>query len=299
MEVEGKIPFLDILITRSEEGFQTEVYRKPCNTNFAVPPSSFSDPAYRRAAVVADVTRAVRYCSTPQARRKEIAFIYNKFRAHGYPTAFIRQAVDATVSRTEKRLAVSRGELPEEQPEATGPKPIRLSVPFIGQPYFALRRAAAKVGLQLVSRSLATLGGRLCSSFKHRLPKLQRPNSVYSIRCSCGQRYVGETLRELSTRIDEHRRGWTGQKATSAFATHHQCQPDFDGTEILASEAHPRLRLLLESSYIRTIGQVETIIASPQDISANRNAGAELDDRWLPVIQAAERREDVHRRLFQ
>ena len=237
-------------------------------------------------------------CSTTQARRKEIAFIYNKFQAHGYPFFFIRRAVESTVTRTERRQAVSRGELPGEPPEA-GPKPIRLSVPFIGQSFFALRRVAAKVGLQLVSRSLATLGGRLCSSFKHRLPKFQRPNSVYSIRCSCGQRYVGESLRELGTRIDEHRRGWAGRKATYAFGTHHQCQPDFEGAEILATESHSRLRLLLESSYIRTIGQRETIIVSPQDLSANRNAGTELNDRWLPIIQAAERREDLHRRIFQ
>jgi hypothetical protein len=296
MEDNGKIPFLDILITRTEEGFQTAVFRKPCNTNYAVPPSSFSDPAYRRAAIVADTTRAFRYCSTLVARRKELSFIHHKFQAYGYTAAFIRRAMDATLARLERKLAVERGQLPEEPATTESPRPTRISFPYSGRSFHVLRRIAAKVGLQLVSRPFATLGSRLCSRHKNRLIANQQAEVVYSIKCSCGQRYVGETKRELGQRLAEHIGGWSHRRQASAFGNHADCQPAFDDAEILAREPHPRLRQLTESSFIRSYGRRETIIVSPNDACINRNAGADLDDRWLPVLQAAERGEERRRR---
>jgi hypothetical protein len=288
-EVDGEIPFLDILVKRGTNGFETEVYRKPSNTNYAIPPSSFSDPVHRRAAIVADTTRAIRYCSTPAARQKELAFVHQKYKTYGYTEPFVRRAIGATIAALERKAAVARGEA-EAAPAAEQPPPIRLSLPYSGSSFHALRRIGARIGLQLVSKPLATIGSRLCARHKHRLMTQQQSDVVYGIRCSCDQRYVGETGRELGQRVAEHIRGWNHGHKMSPFGGHKNCQPDFEGTEVLASESHPRLRQLMESSYIRTFGARERIIASPNDASINRNAGADLDDRWLPALQAAEQR---------
>ena len=101
--------------------------------------------------------------------------------------------------------------------------------------------------------------------------------------------YIGETDRELQTRVKEHQDSWAGgvrsRSATSAFSTHRTCTPAFDRAEVLHHASHPQLRLLLESAYIRTVGRRETVLISPNDANVNRNSGTRLQDRWLPIIR--------------
>ena len=134
----------------------------------------------------------------------------------------------------------------------------------------------------------------LCSKAKHHLPKHQESNVVYRIECSCrvdGEPvvYIGETDRELGTRVREHQESWAGtvrsKAKASAFSTHRACTPDFGNTKILNRAAHHQMRLLLESAYIRTVGRREAVLVSPNDANVNRNSGALLQDRWLPIIR--------------
>ena len=53
---------------------------------------------------------------------------------------------------------------------------------------------------------------------------------------------------------------------------------------MLGREKHTRLRLLLESAKIRTLGRFQTILVSPNDEAINRQSGAMLDDLWLPLL---------------
>ncbi|KAF0304327.1 hypothetical protein FJT64_023834 [Amphibalanus amphitrite] len=136
-----------------------------------------------------------------------------------------------------------------------------MSVPFAGAYFYQLKRAANKIGISLVSKPSQTLGAVLCSKSKHKLPKHQESNVVYQIECSCkidGDPviYIGETDRELGTRVREHRDCWSGSRSSranaSAFNSHRQCTPLFDDAKILDRAAHHQMRLLLESAYIRT-----------------------------------------------
>ena len=71
----------------------------------------------------------------------------------------------------------------------------------------------------------------------------------------------------------------------SAFSTHRDCTPAFDYAKILNRACHHQMRLLLESAYIRTVGRREAVLVSPNDANVNRNSGALLQDRWLPIIR--------------
>ena len=68
----GILPFLDTLVSRTEEGFSTSVYRK----HFAVslPPHSRSchPPSQKMAAVYIFVNRALNICSDPISFNSEI-----------------------------------------------------------------------------------------------------------------------------------------------------------------------------------------------------------------------------------
>ena len=184
--------------------------------------------------------------------------------------------------------------LPAPADSSHAPQPIRLSVPFAGSTYYQLKRAAGNIGIQLVSKPQRTVASVLCSKAKHKLSKEQVSNIIYLIECSCSVDgepviYIGETDRELQTRVKEHRDCWAGgarsRADSSAFSTHKDCFPAFDQAEALNHASHQQLRLLLESAYIRTVGRRETVLVSPNDANANRNAGTRLQDRWLPIIR--------------
>ena len=114
---------------------------------------------------------------------------------------------------------------------------------------------------------------------------------IYAIQCSClsdqnkPSTYIGETERDLGTRLKEHTDAWLKRKPNSAFGAHGNCQPDFSNAKILAHQPHFRLRLLYESAFIRAVGQRETVIESPNDANVNRNSGLLFDQRWLPLVK--------------
>ena len=58
-------------------------------------------------------------------------------------------------------------------------------------------------------------------------------------------------------------------------------------------ERSERIRQLKESAFIRTFGERETVILSINDRNINRNAGTDLNDRWLPALLEGERRRGV------
>ena len=98
---------------------------------------------------------------------------------------------------------------------------------------------------------------------------------------------MGETHRELETRVSDHRRCCTSGTGSSAFATHKGCDPDFsmDSVDILGQEDNDRLRLLTESAMIQTLGGRNTILVSPNDKAINRVSGTLLPSTWLPLLR--------------
>jgi hypothetical protein len=130
-----------------------------------------------------------------------------------------------------------------------------VSAPYCGPLFHRLRQEARKVGVRLVSKSSVTIGSKLVSRIKFRPPEEQRSNVVYSVKCSCGARYVGETSQELQSRIKEHRRSFQLNDGKSALSSHQGHDPDWEGVQVLAQESHHRRRLLKESAFIRTYGK--------------------------------------------
>ena len=271
MEKDGRLPYLDLLIRRHPSGFITSVFRKACHTGQIVPFDSYTDFKYLRSGIVSDVLRAWRYCQTPDVRESELKYIYNKYRTGGYPSIFINSTMKSTLDGIKLKARA----LTYHQERS----PVRVSFPFFGKHFYALRRLANRIGIDIVARPCSTLTSLLCSKQKFRLPRLQESGVVYCIKCECGHLYVGETGREVGHRVKEHR-----LSSSSAFRTHPSCKPNYDEVRILCRESQPRLRLLLESAMIGVLGTSHTIIDSPNDQKLNRNPGTILDDLWLPVL---------------
>jgi predicted GIY-YIG superfamily endonuclease len=68
--------------------------------------------------------------------------------------------------------------------------------------------------------------GRYLPKCKYRPSTGQRSGVVYTIPCSCGALYVGQTGRQLETRIGEHRKDF--DHGTGAFKDHRDHTVRFD-----------------------------------------------------------------------
>ena len=106
-------------------------------------------------------------------------------------------------------------------------------------------------------------------------------NCVYSILCSCGKIYKGETGRPLKVRLEEHQKAVVrGEIEKSGMADHIWKKkgnhlPLWDKVEIIDRAEHRRIRRLKESAHM--LGYNDLL--SRQSI--------ELNTIWEPIIKKA------------
>ena len=88
---------------------------------------------------------------------------------------------------------------------------------------------------------------------KDRITTLKDSCAVYELGCnSCPKVYIGETGRNVQTRMEEHRKDITKKKDVSLVYQHHKETKhsfDFDNVKILHKSTNFRTRRILESYY--------------------------------------------------
>jgi len=87
-------------------------------------------------------------------------------------------------------------------------------------------------------------------TYKGKQNHLRRSSVVYKLACTCGSNYIGQTRRNLITRIKEHKFDQRSEvcKHLSANPTHHF---NFKQPEILGSIVDQKELYLLESLLIQ------------------------------------------------
>ena len=81
--------------------------------------------------------------------------------------------------------------------------PTGIALPYITGVSEDIRRVCSRFCIRAVFESSQTLQLML-TKVRDTLPMGKRSRVVYQILCSCGQVYVGETIRWLETRMKEH-----------------------------------------------------------------------------------------------
>ena len=91
-------------------------------------------------------------------------------------------------------------------------------------------------------------------TFKERQNKLHRSSVVYRITCSCKSTYIGQTSRNLITRLKNHD-PYSPNRQDTDVSKHLTDNPDhkidFDKTEIMAQTNHWRKLLITETLLIQ------------------------------------------------
>ena len=88
VEIENKLPFLDVLIIRNADKLDFTIYRKPTQNNRYLHFNSNHPPQVKRAVVSSLTDRAQNICSDSYINA-EINFIRDILFGNGYPIPFI------------------------------------------------------------------------------------------------------------------------------------------------------------------------------------------------------------------
>ena len=139
-------------------------------------------------------------------------------------------------------------------------KPTRISAPYINGTSEKLNRILKPYNIQLASKPSTTLKSKLCN-LKDKRSTMEKKNIVYEVPCKqCPGRYVGETGRQLETRIHEHKNAVNKKHQNSLLYQHSDNTGhniDFGNVKVLDSAKNLGQRMLLES--IHTIQLPDTM----------------------------------------
>ena len=189
-EDDGKIPFLDVLITRNGTRLSTSVYRKPTHTDRYLPFHSHHHPRMLTGVMQCMRHRAHQICEDTN-KQKEFDHQEEVFIANGYPAR--------TVKRTFSSTARSREKDTEEDPA----KP--MFVPYVRGVSEKLEKVCAPLGVKTIFRPQKTLRSMLMQ-VKQKTPMEKKRHFVYEVPCrDCQLTYIGETRRTMKKRMTEHK----------------------------------------------------------------------------------------------
>ena len=166
---------------------------------------------------------------------------------------------------------------PEQSRQKNTDKPI-VKLPWIPVLSTRLRRVL-KDDFRVVFTTGPDLTKILCNH-KTKLPKNSQPG-VYEINCLCGQPYIGETKKKISTRVSEHQKDiFLGRWEKTGASEHaRDCTADFKWEEAktLAMETRWHPRKIKEALAIRK-KQREGIIIT------NRDNGTLRTKQWDALL---------------
>ena len=162
-------------------------------------------------------------------------YLYNVFSKNNYNTDFVRWN---THSNTDTQTNVNSG------PVATA------TVPYIRGTSETIARILQPYNIRVAHKPITTLR-RLLTNVKDKDKPEDRQEAVYKIKCcDCQASYIGETGRNLSTRLTEHKRATRNGDVNNHMAEHHlqtKHQIDWDSATCITYSTDYHQRLTLES----------------------------------------------------
>ena len=175
IEENGKLPFLDCLVSRDNNELRTTVYRKPTHTDRLLDESSYNPRVFHK---------------------------------NNYNADFIRR----NIYRPTEADATNRN-----------PTPVTtVTIPYIKGTSETISRILQPYNIRVAHKPTTTLR-HLLTYVKDRDKPNNRQGAVYKIKCSdCQAFYIGETGRNLNTRLTEHKRATRNGDVNNHIAVHHQ-----------------------------------------------------------------------------
>ena len=231
-------------------GFSFGIYRKPTHSHQYLHYFSWQPDHIKRSALFSLFLRAHRICDSANLN-SEIDYLFSSFKKIGYPTFFIQKVLSDVRKKyyNNNNVSVSQDDRSE--------KPV-ISLPYNNFSDRYIKPLFSAHNSKVVHGSNNTLRKNL---FKPRYPKppcsTLSSSGVYVIPClECSRCYVGETGRNFSVRLNEHKSYVRNANERSAIFNHVSSQNhsiDWPQSKIVYPSNKKSDRLAVESTLIKFI----------------------------------------------
>ncbi|CAH3020085.1 unnamed protein product, partial [Porites evermanni] len=180
IEENGKIPFLDCLVTRDNNKLKTTIYRKPTHTDRLLDQSSYNPTSHKATTIRTLTRRAQLVCDSPDSLQDETDYLNNVFSKNNYNTDFVRRNTHSNTDSNSQTNSV---------PVTTA------TIPYIRGTSETIARILQPYNIRVAHKPITTLR-RLLTNVKDKDKPEDRQGAVYKIKCcDCQASYIGETGR--------------------------------------------------------------------------------------------------------
>ena len=236
IEENGKIPFLDCLVTRDNNKLRTTIYRKPTHTDRLLDQSSYNPTSHKATTIRTLTRRAQLVCDSPDSLTDEIKYLDNVFNKNNYNRDFIRH----NTYRNSEPNATNTNATPVTT----------ATIPYIKGTSETIARILQPYNIRVAHKPITTLR-QLLTNVKDKDEPSDRRGAVYKIKCcDCQATYIGETGRNLNVRLTEHKRATRNGDINNHIAEHHlktNHRIDWDSAECVTYSTDYYQRITLES----------------------------------------------------
>ena len=202
-EHNNQLPFLDILIDRTDGILTTDVYRKDTYTGLGLNYFSYVPELFKINSMKTLIHRAYNICSNWHIFHNELERLRNYFHINGYPKHLVEKHINKFIS----------GKFNSSNRKENNEKEIKyITLPYKGQFSYQLRNTMSTllrktipdVTFRFIFVNRNTIGSLF--NTKDSLPALLCSRVVYKYQCTdCMSSYIGSTCRNLKIRISEHK----------------------------------------------------------------------------------------------
>ena len=200
-EIDGKIPFLDMLIVHEGSDISSTWYNKRTDTGIILNLHSLAPKRYKRSVVSGFVYRIFNACSSWKNVDVSLKRAKRILEGNQYPPEFYEPIIRETIAK----LIQDTSKKKKSNDEAVKKPRKLIIIQYRGkctEDYArALHKISAPCTIVMTLRKLRTV----LPSLKPPIEKILLSGCVYQIVCpGCNACYVGQTSRHLTTRFQEH-----------------------------------------------------------------------------------------------
>ena len=197
-ETEGKLPFLDTLIVKKEDGtVKLLVYRKPTHTDQYLNYKSHH-PLHQKLGVIRTLyDRKDNIVTEEDDKQQEEQKVQAALQLCGYPQWTFKKVKDQMSKPKTKKVTKQKA----EQSRSKG----MVVLPYVQGVTEKISRTLKQYNIASAMKPHTTLRSLLVHPKDKRDP-LHTTDAIYEIPCmNCNMSYVGETGRKFNTRLEEHK----------------------------------------------------------------------------------------------
>ncbi|KYQ59927.1 hypothetical protein ALC60_01023 [Trachymyrmex zeteki] len=241
--IDGKLSFLDTMLIVEDQTLVFDLYHKAFSGRFL----NFNShhPLYHKRGVIYSlVDKIIRLCH-PRFQQNNLIKAINIFLNNGYPLDFIFSSIQKRIKFHINKSGTVEKKIKEKF----------FTIPYVSSVSERFAPIANRCHCKLAF-SIPNSLNKFIKKGKDQLDPLCNQNVVYKISCDdCEASYVGQTKRQLKTRLHEHVSNINKKSKSPTVITSHRIDQnhnfDWDNVEILDREASFNKRLISEMVHIK------------------------------------------------